>query len=82
MVIKLKTEIQEKLIKNKTHQFAEPLDDLQVTDEQARQTKGGSDDRLTAKQLSQGGAKSSRLFFWKSFPDSSMVNSSSLISRS
>ena len=43
----MKTENQEKLINDKSPALAETLDDLPVTDEQARHAKGGGDDMPT-----------------------------------
>jgi hypothetical protein len=47
MVIKMKTENSERLIDEKTDSSGETLADLPVTDEQARQAKGGGDDMPT-----------------------------------
>ena len=43
----MKTENQEKLINDKCPALAETLDDLPVTDEQARHAKGGGDESPT-----------------------------------
>jgi hypothetical protein len=47
MVIKMKTENQEKMINDKIHSPGETLADLPITDEQARHAKGGGDDMPT-----------------------------------